>query len=231
MSLRASIEKLQNIGSRLYSELSHRFSENALVREAWSAMSLDLEQQAGSLQAVAATYWRQLKPQEDAQTSAVQSTFRVPESIENKSLLDAITLSLDLEEPIILRFYVPLIRLLRANEASRELDFYILVKAHVTRLQRIVHSFSGDPILSRRSDTLMETFEKEVQAPTVAPTAVRAASRATPMKSKRPGEARKARAAERARQPRPRGKHSRIVPKRAKPMVKKIGIRRNRAHR
>jgi len=217
------------MSSKLYAELGHRFSENTLVQETWLAMSHDLEQQSGALQSLTPAYWRQLKSQEDTLTSHSQGSFKMPESIGNMPLLDAITLSLDLEEPIILKFYVPLIRLLRVNETNSALDFYILVKAHVTRLQRIVQSFSGDPILARRSVALMEAFEKEVQAPAPTISAIRTASHSIPIKSKRTEKARKVHSGERARSKRSLSKHPRIVPKRAKPLVKKVGIRRSRA--
>ncbi len=61
MNLHGSIKDLQNKTVQLYLKLEHRFSENGLIRELWSAMANDVSQQIRSLNALPPSFWNQLK--------------------------------------------------------------------------------------------------------------------------------------------------------------------------
>ena len=60
MNLHGSIKDLQNNIVQLYLKLEHRFSENVLIRELWSAMGHDVSQQIQSLNALPQSFWNQL---------------------------------------------------------------------------------------------------------------------------------------------------------------------------
>ena len=137
---------------------------------------------------------------------------------------------LDIEEPMILKVYAPLIRRLRAEWTERALDFYVMVKAHIARLARVVQAYSGDPALSQRCAILFHDFEKEVQEP--------AAIEIIPKKSarKRAIAARQVRKTVATRSPKVAvaKRHTRALDKlakRAKPLVKKIEIAKRRVRR
>ncbi len=167
MNLHGSINELQNATVHLYHELQTRFIENRIISELWSAMAHDISQQIKSLNALPSSFWNHLKNEFDRLTEAINSSSPSHDSqkISDRSLRGCFELSLHIEEPIILKVYVPIIRSLRKNQANQSLDFYIMVKAHLARISRVTQAFSGDPIIIQRSNLLLQNFEKEVQEP------------------------------------------------------------------
>lgn len=234
MTLLGSITKLQNLGKAFYEDLEDVFAENSLIRETWASMSQDLAQQTAGLQNLPHSFWNRLKDEEStALREAVQSCWH-PDRIEketNGMLLHSLSRMLDFEEPLILGVYVPLIRRLRSEGSGQNLDLYIMVKSHVYRLQQVTRSFSGDPVSVQRVDSLILTFEKEVQVPEEVVVhhpkpAVRAArKRAAKPVARKPARVRKpaARKPVMARKPaarRPVEKRKKLLPKRSKPLLK-----------
>ena len=116
-----------------------------------------MEHQKEALGALTRFSRNELKTWEEEfkKTDHIWKALRMPEKFEGTSLPAHLSVSLDLETPLILKFYAPLIRLLRSRETADALDFYIIVKAHVTRLMRIIQSFAGDPALIKRSSVLL----------------------------------------------------------------------------
>ena len=167
MSLHGSIAKLQSGGARLYLAIAQCFEENNLIRDIWLDMARGKEQQTASLDSLPPSFWRKLGEQEEALTEAIKSCLPLagcssPDA-EDHGLKKCLTKTLDFEEPGILKVYAPLIRQLRTEWTDRALDLYIMIKAHVAKLLRVIQSFSGDPALLQRAGALLREFEKEVQ--------------------------------------------------------------------
>ncbi len=238
MITRATIESQQKIIARLYAELGQRFTENPLVCETWDLMAGDLELQIASLHSLRRSDWKALNAEVEAgheKAARPLPTPTIPANIENAPLSDCIAISLELEEPVILQYYARIIRLLRTKETGNALDLYITVRSHVTRLTRVVHSFSGDPLLADRAQALVEHFEKAVQAPRIADIPKKAAARRRASTKARPTRTRKIQAKKARKTARTRvsslSRRARKVSKSAKPLVKKLGIRRRRVRR
>jgi hypothetical protein len=233
MNLHGSITELQNAIVQLYHKLQQRFIENRMISELWSAMANDISQQVSSLNVLPSSFWNRLKNERDGLVKAVGSGVhpQFSEKAADLSLRSCIELSLHIEEPIILKTYVPIIRSMRENQANQSLDFYIMVKAHLARIARITQSFSGDPLVIQRSNLLLQSFEKEVQEPQATaarklPAAVYHISSASKIKHK----AKPTRPIAK-RISRPLAKRSLSRPGRTKPLVKKVEIRRRRVQR
>ena len=230
MNLFGAITELQNTVVKLYLKLEHRFKENGLIRDLWSAMAHDVSQQINSLKALPPSFWNQLKKdQDDLLKSITQNAQQqVDEKTEDLSLRSCFEFALGLEEPTILKIYVPIIRSLRKNPAN-PLDFYIMVKAHLARITRETLSFSGDPIIIQRSNSLLQSFEKEVQEPQVAINPpVKKAMIGRHDREKKPVGKKPSRISEPAH---PLAKHASMHHGRAKSLVKKVELPRRRAHR
>jgi|WetSurMetagenome_2_1015567.scaffolds.fasta_scaffold15976_4 hypothetical protein len=238
MNLHGSLAKLKKSGARAYVFLSQRFSENLLIQETFLAMARDQDQQAASLHALPRAFWNQLKEDGQEPLKSIQQyltikAFEIPEDV---SIRQCFSLIMDYEQPAILRVDAPLIRCLRSQGTDRSLDFYITVKSHVARFDRMIRAFSGDPILLQRSAALMQDFEREVQLPDV-PVEYSRPSKRSPSRvgASARENAEKIRAsslrAKRSAQRHAAGKHSKSVPDRAKSMVKKIDMPRRRARR
>ena len=167
MSLKGAFAKVQHAGGQFYLKLSQSFEENPLIRETWAAMAQDLEIQAASLEGLQPRFWKMLKSEEQTLLGAVREGIPIQalERNEDKSLHGCFARCLEFEEPLILRAYVPLIRLLRTEWSDRALDFYIIVKSHVARISRMIQPFSGDPAFLQRAQNLQQQFEFDVQAP------------------------------------------------------------------
>lgn len=237
MNLKGSIAKLQNSGSRLYLAMAECFSENGLIQNIWLEMAHDEDQQAASLKSLPGAFWNELKQREEGLPDALRSS--VPaiefEREEEHSLQKCLTKTLEFEEPVTLRIYAPLIRQLRTQWTNKALDFYIMVKAHVARLLRVIQSFSGDPVLVQRVGMLLESFEKEVQIPIALPApSIKAAKRKT-IHARSAKDERKASgrtALDRAKKrPLPLGKRAKTIPRRSNSLVKSIELRRRGARR
>jgi hypothetical protein len=228
MNLHGSITELQNAVVQLYQDLKARFIENKMISELWSAMAHDIAQQTSSLNALPSSFWNRLKNEREelAETISANSRSRSAEKMLDRSLRSCFEHSLHIEEPLILKAYIPIIRSLRKNQANQSLDFYIMVKAHLARISRVTQAFSGDPILIQRSNILLQNFEKEVQEHQV-PVVVEkkkthilnAPSRT---KSSRPNAKHVSH---------PLSKHPLSRTGRTKPMVDKVELRHRRAHR
>jgi hypothetical protein len=150
------------------------------------------------------------------------------ENTKDITLRSCFELALQFEEPTILKIYVPIFRNLRENWTNPALDFYIMVKAHLARIVRMMGSYSGDPIIIQRSSLLLQSFEREVQEPKVASIALEKRIRAK-HSAKRKETAKKPKKA--LRQARTLAKHSKALHHRTKPLVKKVELQRRRARR
>jgi hypothetical protein len=243
MSLHGSTTELQNALAQLYLKFKQRFSENALIRELWSCMAHDISQQMGSFKSFPSSFWLHLgkdqKDQDGLTETDIQSIRKkITENKEDKTLQQCFETALQIEEPTIIKVYIPIIRNLRTNWTDEALDFYIMVKAHLARITRATGSFSGNPIVIRRSNLLQQNFEKEILMPQEI--------------AKPPEKIRKKRGAKTARKPlagsqkaskkqaskKPSSKiagvlakHAKIHHSRTKPMVKNVRLQRRRAHR
>jgi hypothetical protein len=138
-----------------------------MIRESWQLMAQDMEQQAESLQTIPARFWVLLKDAESALEKAVRENPDPGslESADGRSMHGCFDRMLRFEEPVTLKVCAPLIRRLRTESRGHALDFYIMVKAHIARLIRLVQPFSGDPSFTQNAQRLLEAFEHEVQAP------------------------------------------------------------------
>lgn len=231
MNLHGSIKELQNTIVQLYVKLEQRFSENRLISELWSAMAKDVSQQILSLNALPQSFWNELKKERDGLSidAAEIARYQSIDIKEDQSLGDCFDHALRLEEPTIMKVYAPLIRRLRENLTAPALDFYIMVKAHLARISRVTESFSGDPILIQRSAALLQAFEKEVQEPHIE---VRIPEKKKLHAGKtihRKAPAKKPQKA--TGKTLPMAKRAKILHRRAKPLVKKVGLQRRRAGR
>ena len=126
-----------------------------------------MEQQAASLKSLPGSFWTTTengRGDPERRARALLGSAASP-AMGKQGAPHCFARTLDFEEPIILRTYVPLIRLLRTEWTDHALDFYIIVKAHVARLTRIIEPLSGDPSLTQRAPNLSAEFEREVQRP------------------------------------------------------------------
>ncbi len=228
MNLHGSIAELQNAVVQIYNRMQQRFVENRVISDLWSAMANDVSRQTSSLKDFPASFWSRLKNERDGLAKAVSSSANAhaSESIPDLSLSGCIELSLKIEEPVILKVYVPLIRSLRDNQANQSLEFYIMVKSHLARINRVTQSYSGNPLVIQRSNLLLQNFEKEVQEQQPPPVAARVSGSAS--KTKRlPKPLRKVS----KRISRPLAKRPLGRSRRTKPLVEKVEIRRRRVRR
>ncbi len=230
MNLHGSIREIQNRIQQRYLKLEHRFSGNALIRETWAAMAGDLSQQIRSMSAFPQSFWNQLKNSQGVLTEGIKEGAAHQDIADegDQALKDCFELALRWEEPVILKIYAPLIRKLRENPTAPVLDFYIIVKAHLARITRVTQSFSGDPGIIQRANTLQQAFEKEVQEPQVVILIKHKKSRVKPV-------ARKEKAKKETRKPpvkaRSAAKPAQKLHRRPKPLAKKVSMARRRAHR
>ncbi|HTY63884.1 MAG TPA: hypothetical protein VMG30_16675 [Acidobacteriota bacterium] len=196
-------------------------------------MAHDIEQQVISLSALPQSFWKQLKKDQDSALMGAAESAR-NQSIENEgdqSLKGYFSSALCYEEPTILKVYAPLIRRIRENSIAPALDFYIMVKAHLARITRVTQSFSGDPAIIQRANTLLQAFEREVQEPhMVIPEPDKKMKKGDAARSAMHKEAAKIhrKAPKKAH---PLAKPAKILRRRPKPLVKKVNITRRRARR
>jgi hypothetical protein len=227
MSNLSTLAKLQKSGAEFYLKIADRFRENSLIRETWIELAQDLEQQVASLRDLPASFWKGHEIQVKALQDAIaQCPPPRPggNGTEPGSLHGCFTCTLDFEEPLILRAYVPLIRALRADCTNQALDFYIMVKAHVARLNRVILPFSGDPSLTQRTLNLLQAFEREVQGPPPLPARKPAAAAKAVRRTRHPHKSAQLRSGKAA-------KSLRRTKGIAKPLVQKIKLPRRRARR
>lgn len=225
MGLQGALAKLQKNGADLYLQMAEFFTENAVVRAGWTELARDLEHQADTLRTLPAAFWNQLRADEVAIKAAVERCATGARNCTTHSLSGCFAQALAFEEPLILNTYVPLIRILRTGSlTSHGLDFYILVKAHVARLVRMIEPFSSDPAVLQRAHSLLEQFEREVQQPAVDATAVQQVKAPKNRKRVRPAAAEQSKQIH-TRAPRPKNISA------AKRLVKKLGLPRRQAQR
>ncbi len=229
LQLRGPLLKLQRARAKFYSLLQHRFEGNQLISETWSAMARDLEAQAESLKKLPVTFWMALKKQEKELKQAAELSLAMEPDGSAASLRECLPRSLDLEEPVILKVYAPLIRTLRTVWSERAVDFYVMVKAHIVRIERLIQQYSGDPALGQRCALLLQTFEKEVQEPEAVEEAPKKSAHKKAGSSKQPAKSAPTRRA--AVIPKQQPRHLAKLVKRSKPLVSKIEISRRRARR
>jgi hypothetical protein len=231
MNLYGSIAELQHAVVQFYHRLEQRFIENKVISELWGAMAHDISHQVSSLNELPQSFWNHLKHEMDGLNEVITSSaqVRITDKVTDRSLKSCLEFSLCIEEPIILKAYVPIIRGLRENQANQSLDFYIMVKAHLARITRITQAYSGDPLIIQRSSLLLQNFEKEVQAPQVHSKS-KVAHTVHPIVSASRADAKPPRTAAK-RMANPLAKRPLKRPGRAKPLVDKVEIRRRRAHR
>jgi hypothetical protein len=238
MNLKGLLSRLQTSRSDFYRNLAQIFDSNQLIRETWMDMAHDMEQQAASLEILPGSLWKKWKDEPGTLAEAIQTCcviHRGVESEENKSLQTCFASTLNMEEPLILRAYVPIIRYLRTDYSDQALEFYIMVKAHVARLSRLIQPFAGDPVLLQRVANLQEFFEHAVQAPIIppAPPKKKNPSKLTHSSRHRGGKKETAmvRTAAKARRVLPLGGRAKRTAKRTKALVGKLDLARRRAQR
>jgi hypothetical protein len=233
MNLHGSITELQNAIVQLYHNLQQRFTENRMISELWSAMAHDISQQVSSLNELPSSFWSRLKNEQAGLADAIGSSAhpQISEKVADRPLRKCIELSLSIEEPIILKVYVPIISSLRENQANQSLDFYIMVKAHLARITRVTQSFSGDPLVIQRSNLLLQSFEKEVQEPQATAVHKIAAAVHNPISAPKAKHETKPARTEAKRISHPLANRSLSRPGRMKSIVDKVEIRRRRARR
>jgi hypothetical protein len=165
MNLNGSIKRYQDTLIQLYLYFRQNFGENQLVRGLWNAMANDISQQKDSLNTLPRSFWNQLKEVESELQEVIgsHSKTQIHDNKEDISLKYCFEQALRMEEPTILKIYAPIIRRLREGYTDQALDFYIIVKAHLTRIARMVEAFSGDPLAVQQSNLLLQSFEKEIQ--------------------------------------------------------------------
>lgn len=169
MSLYGSIKSTQKTIEKLYLHMEERFSGNKAIKKIWSEMARDVSQQIDSLHELPRTFWIRLKKEQTELLQIIQKEINL-QSIDKKedlSLSESIERAIKSEESLIMKVYVPLIRNLRENWSGRELDFYIMVKAHIVRFKRVAESYSGNPTVLQDAALLARKFEKEVQEPEI----------------------------------------------------------------
>jgi hypothetical protein len=231
--LRGSLSRVQKHIAKFYLHLQQRFEANSLISDNWAAMGSDLQVHAESVKKLPPTFWQSLTNQEKDIVAALESVHAYNSKSLPGSLHSCLVLAVDLEEPITLKVYAPLIRQLRIAWTDRATDFYVMVRAHLARIARLIHLYSGDPVLEQKFDLLFQNFEKEVQYPAVAEGREDGRSKKLAAAGKRKGKP------ARSRQPRTRMAKQKIRSrakiakraKRTKPLVKKLEITRRRAHR
>lgn len=177
MSFAAPLGRLQKNSGRLYLQFAERFSENNLIRDAWTEMARDLEHQTASMREIRPDFWKELKKDEKALLSATKEVAASLDKTRRASPAEgflhySFVNSIEFEELLTLKIYAPLLYRLKSQWTNRALSFYVTVNAHITRLVRLVQQFSGDPILIQRSASLQERFEREAQGPAPEPVSV-----------------------------------------------------------
>jgi len=229
MNLHGSITELQNRLVGLYLKLEQRFKENKVIGELWRAMASDVSQQAKSLDGLSAHFWNEFKRDPDFSAVVHGIAIRTPENVEESSLQSGFENALSLEEPVILKIYGPILRHLRENWNQQASDFYIVVKAHLARIIRVMQAYLGDLLILQRSNLLLQQFEKDVQAPQVAP--AEKSDRKKPVREKK----RETKSRKKSERHHPltkhAAKHAKTHHERSKPLVDKINLRRRRARR
>ena len=167
MNLLNAIVGHQNSLLRLYRKLEERFEENSIIQTLWRDMSEDVSLQIQNLKSLPPSFWNKFKndPNNNFEPSIKESP-SASVNVSDISLRDGFEISLQMAEPVVLKIYARVVRLLREHSTAPALDFYILIKTYVARLVRTTESFSGDPLLIQRARLLVAELEKEVQEPT-----------------------------------------------------------------
>jgi hypothetical protein len=231
-TLRGSLSQLQRAVAKIYSQLQQHFEGNYLVSSLWAAMDHDLQAQVESLKKLPPSFWQSLKNQEKALAREAELVSPVSADWLAGSLRSCLARTIDLEEPIILKVYAPLIRRLRSEWTGHALDFYVMVKVHIARVARSIQLFSGDPALSLRCAVLLHSFEKEVQEPpevqVVPPKKKKGVKKSVPTKSRTKRAAVRRAPAPAKKRPIPTLEK---IKKHAKPMVRKIKLAPRRVRR
>jgi len=229
MNLHGSITELQNRVVGLYLKLEQRFKENKVISELWSTMASDVSQQVKSLDGLSPHFWSELK--RDPEFSEVVNGIgtRDSENLEGLSLQGCFENALSLEEPVILKIYGPILRNLRENWTDQALDLYIVVKAHLARIARVIQAYSGDPLILQRSNLLLQQFEKDVQAPQGGMAGK--ADRKKPVRETKREPKSKKNLDRQHPLTKHVAKHAKPHHERGSPIVEKINLRRRRARR
>jgi hypothetical protein len=164
--LRASLSRLQKKQANFYFMISEQFKGNPLVHEKWLAIGNELEKQVATVKTLPPSYWKMLNVSDaksllQTVTGALNLNLRTASG--EVALRQYFTLTMDLEEPIILHVYAPIVRMLRASWTDRSLDLYVMIRSHLTRLIRLIEPFCGEPLLTQRCALLVQRFEQELQ--------------------------------------------------------------------
>ncbi len=238
MNLQGSLAKFLKTGSIFYKKRADCFSQNQIVRDAWLRLAEDMDRQAASLKNLPPVFWREIETSQRDLIENIAAGFPIKGNArpcDAVPLEESIGRSLSLDEPVVLRIYAPLIRQLRTAWTNRAIDFYVIVKSHVTGLMRLVQTYCGNPALIQQATSLLDNFEKDAQEPefVVISKVVRnrqSRKRAGGDRGPRP-KAKAARKPSRKTPSRPLASRARSVAKTAKPLVRKIRISPRRARR
>src|SRR6188508_2288338 len=74
MNLRASLARVQGLGTRFYLELAKHFDQNALIRDTWLKMAEDFENHVSGLKELRPLFWKQLQTEENTLFTVTKET-------------------------------------------------------------------------------------------------------------------------------------------------------------
>jgi hypothetical protein len=231
LKFRISLSRLLRASAKYYLQLQQRFAANVLVSEIWGSMEQDLLAQAEGIKKLPSAFWLSLQEQEAELARAAESLYTGFSAEQGGTLTACLSRMFELEEPVILSIYAPLIRRLRTDWTEVALDFYVLVRARTIKLARLIQTYAGDPALSQRCAVLLVNLDKEVQEPPkIAMSRKGQVSQKNADPVKRPVRAAAGRSKPATAEKSPARQRDRVA-KHAKPLVKEIGISRRRARR
>ena len=240
--IRTSLVKIQKHRVKFYLDASEQFTTNSLVHEKWVEIANDLEAQGAGLKSLPRSLWLLVGNEDGTSLLATMEQAIKAAAVKTDgevSLRQYITSTLNLEEPVVLGIYAPLVRILRANWTDRALDFYVMARSHLTRLVRLVKPFCGDPTLIHRATSLVERFEQEVQQPQIVikPKAAHKARKSVTGRSSKPAGKKKQAGARAKAKKKPAAESRRVLAarrrpsKRVKPVVRDMKMGRRSARR
>jgi hypothetical protein len=223
-AIRTSLLKLQNTRTKLYLNTAKQFTSNRLIHLTWLSLAGGVNQQTATLKSLPSSFWKLLDGQDARMLlDAIGRTLKVDVVMNGgeTSLKNCFTQTLDLEEPVIVEIFAPIVRILKANWTEQALDIYIMARSHLTQLIRLIEPFCGEPSLIQRCTLLVQRFEQEVQRVPAIESKGTLKARKVSRKAARKTAAKRERHAVAARPPH--------IVQHPKPLVREIKLARRRA--
>ncbi|MFH1574168.1 MAG: hypothetical protein ABIG68_09300 [Acidobacteriota bacterium] len=234
--------KLEKNQVKFYLKASEQFKTNPLICQKWSMLAAGLKPGGDSFRSLPKSLWNLLAEDAGSMLEAVATAGALlkdglgPEP----TLRQYLKRILEIEEPLVLSVYAPIVRTLRSNWTDRAMDFYVMTRSHITTVTRLIEPFCGEPEMMQRSSLLVHRFEEEIQRTRIQERAkaerqARIARKTARRKTKRAPSATAMRRPKAQRKARP--KQGRAISRRAagvakrKPLVRNIKLARRRARR